>query len=65
MKVLESDGLMTQKDIIAKTYLPARTVRYALSRLKKEEILQERFYIQDARQSLYGLAPEALEVMAE
>lgn len=46
---------MTQKDIARHTYLPARTVRYALNRLKEENILQERFYFQDARQSLYGL----------
>ncbi|MFB3764775.1 MAG: MarR family transcriptional regulator [Methanotrichaceae archaeon] len=64
-KVLESGSLLTQKDIIEKTYLPARTVRYALSRLKEKKVLQERFYFQDARQSLYGLNPETLEVMAE
>jgi hypothetical protein len=60
--VLESGTLLTQKDIISKTYLPARTVRYALSRLKDEDLLQERFYFQDARQSLYGLNAQALEV---
>jgi hypothetical protein len=60
--VLESGSLLTQKDIISKTYLPARTVRYALSRLKDEDLLQERFYFQDARQSLYGLNAQALEV---
>ncbi len=54
-KVLESGGLLTQKDIIEKTYLPPRTVRYALNRLREEHILQERFYFKDARQSLYGL----------
>jgi len=54
-KVLESSGLLTQKDIIQKTYLPPRTVRYALGRLRDEKILQERFYFKDARQSLYGL----------
>ncbi|HWQ18570.1 MAG TPA: hypothetical protein VN455_02255 [Methanotrichaceae archaeon] len=49
---------------MAKTYLPARTVRYALNRLRDENMLQERFYFQDARQSLYGLDPDALEVVA-
>jgi predicted transcriptional regulator len=53
--VLESSGFLTQKDIAKQTYLPARTVRYALNRLKEENVLQERFYFQDARQSLYGL----------
>lgn len=54
-RALESGGLLTQKDIIEKTYLPPRTVRYALNRLREEKILQERFYFKDARQSLYGL----------
>jgi hypothetical protein len=63
--VLESGSLLTQKDIVAKTYLPPRTVRYALNRLKEQHILQERFYFQDARQSLYGLIPETVGVVAE
>lgn len=62
-KVLESSGLLTQKDIIKKTYLPPRTVRYALNRLRDEHILQERFYFKDARQSLYGLHSNAVEVV--
>jgi DNA-binding IclR family transcriptional regulator len=53
--VLESSGFLTQKDIVRQTYLPTRTVRYALNRLIEEKILQKRFYFQDARQSLYGL----------
>jgi hypothetical protein len=53
--VLESSGFLTQKDIVRQSYLPARTVRYALNRLKEENVLQKRFYFQDARQSLYGL----------
>lgn len=53
--MLESSGFLTQKDIVRQTYLPTRTVRYALTRLKEEKILQERFYFRDARQSLYGL----------
>jgi hypothetical protein len=54
-QVLASDGLLTQKDIISKTHLPPRTVRYALNRLRGEEMLQERFCFRDARQILYGL----------
>jgi transcription initiation factor IIE alpha subunit len=63
IKVLESGNLLTQKEIINRTDLPARTVRYALSRLKNENILQQRFCFQDARQSLYGLNSQALEVI--
>jgi len=54
-KVLQNNGFLTSKDIARQTCLSARTVRYALNRLRKEKILQERFYFQDARQSLYGL----------
>jgi hypothetical protein len=54
-KVLESGGQLTQKDLIRETSLPSRTVRYALGRLKDEQILIERHYFIDARQSLYGL----------
>jgi len=52
---LASYGPLTQKDIISKTDLPRRTVRYALSRLKEESIIKECFYFPDARQSLYSL----------
>lgn len=62
--MLESGSLMTQKEIIDRTFLPPRTVRYALSRLKKENLLQQRFYFQDARQSLYGLKAPVLEVIS-
>jgi transcription initiation factor IIE alpha subunit len=64
LKVLESGILLTQKEIVNRTYLPSRTVRYALSRLKEERLLQERFYFQDARQSLYGLNAQTWEVVS-
>ena len=54
-KTLEAKGQMTQKEIIHETILPSRTVRYAINRLKEEEILQERFYFIDSRQSLYEI----------
>jgi transcription initiation factor IIE alpha subunit len=54
-KVLEHGGQLTQKDLIRETSLPARTVRYAINRLKDEKFLVERHYFVDARQSLYGL----------
>ena len=58
---LASEGPLTQKDLISKTDLPQRTVRYALDRLKGEDMLEERFCFRDARQILYslnGLAPK-------
>jgi transcription initiation factor IIE alpha subunit len=54
-KILEYKGLMTQKDLVAESYLPPRTVRYALTMLKKEGILEEHLYYKDARQCLYGV----------
>ncbi|VVB88289.1 Uncharacterised protein [uncultured archaeon] len=60
-KVLEYKGLLTQKELVAESYLPPRTVRYALNRLKKEGILEERLYYKDARQSLYGVKSPAMQ----
>ena len=53
--ILENHGSLTQKEIAKVTRLPARTVRYALSRLKDEDILEEHEYFQDARQCLYKI----------
>ncbi|HIH45118.1 MAG TPA: MarR family transcriptional regulator [Candidatus Methanoperedenaceae archaeon] len=62
-KILEFGGQLTQKQIVRETYLPPRTVRYALNRLKKENILVEKFYFRDARQSLYRIrGPSAIAV---
>jgi DNA-binding MarR family transcriptional regulator len=55
-KVLESGDPLTQKDIIEKTRLPPRTVRYAISRLKSNALLKERLSFMDARQSLYSIS---------
>ena len=55
LNILENHGPLTQKEITKVTRLPTRTVRYALNRLKQEDILEEREYFQDARQSLYQL----------
>ena len=57
-KVLESNGQLTQKEIIKRSYLSPRTVRYALDRLRGEKVITERFYFRDARQCLYGLSRE-------
>lgn len=65
LKVLEYKGLMTQKELVAESYLPPRTVRYALNRLKKEGILEERLYYKDARQCLYAVKiPQQDEMMS-
>lgn len=64
-KMLEFKGLMTQKELVAESYLPPRTVRYALGKLKKEGILEERLYYKDARQCLYGVkTPQSDELLS-
>ena len=55
LNILENHGPLTQKEITKVTRLPTRTVRYALNRLKKEDILEEREYFRDARQCLYQI----------
>ncbi|WP_342765645.1 helix-turn-helix domain-containing protein [Methanolobus chelungpuianus] len=62
--VLKANGQMTQKDIIRETVLPSRTVRYAISRLKDEQILMERFNFIDSRQSFYEINNYSSEVPA-
>jgi DNA-binding MarR family transcriptional regulator len=55
-KALEQAGAMTLKDIENETYLPYRTVRYAVKRLKDGGLVTRIFHVQDARQSVYRLA---------
>ncbi len=55
LNILESLGPLTQKEITRVTRLPTRTVRYALNRLKEEDILDEHECFQDARQCLYKI----------
>lgn len=62
-KTLELNGNLTQKDLISETTLPSRTVRYAIKRLKDEDLLIEKHYFIDARQSLYGLNLSPEEVI--
>nr|WP_256623657.1 hypothetical protein [Methanolobus chelungpuianus] len=61
---MKANGQMTQKDIIRETVLPSRTVRYAISRLKDEQILMERFNFIDSRQSFYEINNYSSEVPA-
>jgi NAD+ kinase len=53
LKVLEYQGELTQKAIIEETLLPPRTVRYALSLLISEDLVEKRISLRDSRQGLY------------
>jgi len=52
---LREAGTSTQAELVAKTALPPRTVRYALDRLSEAGVVERRPCLRDARQSLYEL----------
>ncbi|TXT55279.1 MAG: NAD kinase [Candidatus Thorarchaeota archaeon] len=53
LKVLEYEGPLTQKEIIAESILPPRTVRYALSILISEGLVSKKISLRDSRQGIY------------
>ncbi|MFD1570568.1 MarR family transcriptional regulator [Halorubrum laminariae] len=55
-KVLDYNDTLTQSELAEETLLPSRTVRYALSRLEDEGVVDARFSFTDARKRLYTLA---------
>ncbi|WP_336037091.1 MarR family transcriptional regulator [Halobacterium yunchengense] len=55
-KVLEYNDSLTQSELAEETLLPARTVRYALTRLEEQGVVQSRFSFSDARKRIYTLA---------
>lgn len=57
-KVLEYNDTLTQSQLAEETLLPPRTVRYALTRLEEEDVVEARFSFSDARKRLYSLDVE-------
>jgi predicted transcriptional regulator len=55
LKVLDSGYAMTQKDLVKKTSLHPRTVRYAIKKLKEQKLLIEKLKMNDLRQIVYQL----------
>ena len=55
LKMLEYEGAMSQKELIGKTLLPARTVRIALARLLEKGYVQRKVSILDSRQKIYEI----------
>ncbi|MCX6689852.1 MAG: helix-turn-helix transcriptional regulator [Methanoregula sp.] len=51
--ILDAGGAMTHKDIVQKSQLAPRTVRYALKKLKERHLIIEKFNFSDARQIIY------------
>lgn len=63
--VLEHEGKLTQKRLVEETRLSARTIRYALERLKNINAVSEQISFMDARQMLYTAvrAPSSAETV--
>jgi DNA-binding MarR family transcriptional regulator len=57
-KTLEYRGQLTQSRLAEETMLPARTVRYAVSRLEEAGVVRSRFSFTDARKRVYTLDVE-------
>jgi predicted transcriptional regulator len=55
MKILDSGRPMTQKDLVKKTNLHPRTVRFALKKLKEQQLLIEKLKMDDLRQIIYQI----------
>jgi predicted transcriptional regulator len=53
LQILDAGGSMTHKDIVQKSRLAPRTVRYALKKLKERGLIIEKFNFRDARQIIY------------
>jgi DNA-binding MarR family transcriptional regulator len=54
-KALEYNERLTQSQLAEETLLPARTVRYALTRLEEQDVVASRFSFTDARKRVYTL----------
>jgi DNA-binding MarR family transcriptional regulator len=55
---------MTHKELVNRSHLAPRTVRYALKKLKENKLVQEKFNFRDARQIIYQLKPAPAQVHA-
>ena len=53
LQLLDEGGAMTHKELVKKSNLAPRTVRYALKKLKENHLIIEKFNFRDARQIIY------------
>lgn len=56
--VLAESGQLTQKQLINKVKMPAKTVRYALKRLDESNLIVSIPNLQDMRSMFYQLNPD-------
>ena len=64
LTVLAHEGTLTQSQLVEETMLPARTVRYALKRLEKHDVVTSEISFMDARQNVYSLNHERFAEVA-
>jgi DNA-binding transcriptional ArsR family regulator len=60
LTLLEGGEEMTHKDLVAQSELAPRTVRYALKKLKEQELIIEKFNFRDARQIIYQFRNDSI-----
>jgi DNA-binding transcriptional ArsR family regulator len=53
--LLKRERRMSRQDLISTTYMPPRTVNYALSRLKDLGLVREEEHAEDGRMAVYAL----------
>lgn len=58
LKILEYNDELTQQEIVEKSRLSPRTIRYALDRLQEAAVVEKDIYFPDVRQNLYRLTGE-------
>ncbi|TFG15071.1 winged helix-turn-helix transcriptional regulator [Candidatus Thorarchaeota archaeon] len=54
--LLKRNRRLSRQQLITRTFLPPRTVNYAISRLKELNLLEEEEHDTDARERIYVLA---------
>lgn len=55
---LSDHGSLTQKQLIAKVNMPAKTVRYALKKLGDLNLIASQHNLEDMRSMFYNLNPD-------
>jgi len=54
------NGWMTQEEIVKETYLPQRTVKYAIRNLREAKALEEKANLDDTRRKYYRFRGQIL-----
>ena len=62
LQILNAGGAMTHKELVKRSKLAPRTVRYALKKLKEKHLIIEKFNFKDARQIIYMNRPAVLTI---